>query len=136
MRALGRLRARIADTEGSPLDHALAAWIRFLARDLTEASAAELAATRAMTEVLEVIKPTGIWATRWFEDGIDEGQVKILRRQVARRFGADTVRELFASWDHLSDPDRIDAIADALIDSHTAEDFLAQVGSGAPQPGE
>ena len=42
-----------------------------------------------LKEVLEVIKPTGIWTERWYEDGVDEGMERVLQKQAARKLGPD-----------------------------------------------
>ncbi len=70
----------------------------------------------------------------WYEDGeekgIKEGRVTLLRQLVDRKFGADTVNELFGAPGRLLDQDRIDALANAVIDCDTAEELLARVGDG------
>ena len=92
-----------------------------------------------------VIKPKGKWAIRWYEDGLDEGraeghakgraegleqgiqqQQRLVRGLVARRFGADTADRVAPRLDELSDPERISAVADALLDCETAEEFIAR----------
>lgn len=93
-----------------------------------------------------MIKPAGHWASYWYEDGeekgrtqgieegrsqgIEEGRVMLLRQQVGRKFGADAVDKLFEAPDRLIDRDRIDALANAVIDCDTTEEFLARVGDG------
>ena len=89
-----------------------------------------------------MIKPTGHWASYWYEEGedkgiekgrnqgIEEGRLILLRQQINRKFGADTVRELFEAPKLSLDRDRIDTIADAVVDCNTAEELLARVGDG------
>ena len=93
---------------------------------------------------MDMIKPTGHWASYWYEDGeekgiekgrnqgIEEGRLMLLRQQVDRKFGADAVDKLFAVSDRLLDQDQIDALANAVIDCDTAEQLLARVGGGIP----
>ena len=150
IQVLGRLRDRVADNAGGALDRALAARVRLLAMDLQGDRAAHLKTARTMREVMEMIKPTGHWASYWYEDGeekgiekgrsqgieegrsqgIEEGRVMLLRQQVGRKFGADAVDRLFEAPERLLDQDRIDALANAVIDCDTAEEFLTRVGDG------
>ena len=138
IQVLGRLRDRVADNAGGALDRALAARVRLLAMDLQGDRAAHLKTARTMREVMEMIKPTGHWASYWYEDGeekgiekgIEEGRVMLLRQLVGRKFGADTVDELFEVSDRVMDRDQIDALANAVIDCDTAEELFARVGDG------
>ena len=70
----------------------------------------------------------------WLQKGIEqERQASIQReralvhRMTARRFGPDTAERLLPLLDQFTDPDDILAVADAVIESETAEDFLRQV---------
>ena len=138
IQVLGRLRDRVADNEGGALDRALAARVRVLAMDLQASRARHLEAARTMREVMEMIKPTGHWASYWYEDGeekgrtqgIEEGRVMLLRQQINRKFGSGPVRELFEDSGFPLDSARIDTLANAVVDCDTAEEFLARVGNG------
>jgi len=143
---LGRLRDRVADNDGGALDRALAARVRALAMDLQGDRAAHLEAARTMREVMQMIKPTGHWASFWYEDGeekgiekgiekgrsegIEEGRLTLLRQQINRKFGAHIVRELFDAPDLPLDRERVDTLANAVVDCDTAEELLARVGDG------
>ena len=134
----------LEERPGGALDRALAARVRSLAMDLQGARAAYLEAARTMKEVMDMIKPTGHWASYWYEDGeekgiekgrnqgIEEGRLMLLRQQVDRKFGADAVDKLFAVSDRLLGQDQIDALANAVIDCDTAEQLLARVGGRVP----
>ena len=95
----------------------------------------ELAGAMTLKEVLEVIKPTRKWAKRWYEDGVDEGreeglergQVLVLRKQAARKFGPETAEELSRVLDRLKERDRIEEVANAVLDCDTGDEFLARV---------
>ncbi|MXV96899.1 MAG: hypothetical protein F4Y07_00655 [Gemmatimonadetes bacterium] len=63
-------------------------------------------------------------------EGIEEGRLTLLRQQINRKFGADTVRELFDAPDLPLDRERVDTLADAVVDCDTAEELLARVGDG------
>jgi len=67
------------------------------------------------------------------EKGIERGRREgiereraLVRRLAVRRFGPGIAERLGPLLDGLSDPDRIAAIADAVLECHTAEDFIAR----------
>ena len=66
-----------------------------------------------------------------FQQGMDElvqrGRAQVLRRQVRRRFGEETAGKLSKLLDGLPDPDGIDRVTDALIESSTGEEFIERV---------
>ena len=156
--AVSRLQERMEGPgEGGALDRAVAAWIRSIVTDLDPALGHELRAAKTTREVMEVIKPKEKWAIRWYEDGLDEGhaeghakgraegraeaieqgirqQQRLVRGLVARRFGADAADRVAAKLDQLSDPERISAVADAVLDCETAEEFIARTVVGPTRP--
>ena len=52
---------------------------------------------------------------------------ELVKRMVTRRFGPGTAEQLGAILDHISDPEDIAPIADAVIECETAEEFLERV---------
>ena len=158
VRAVSRLQERMAGPEeGGALDRAVAAWIKSVIASLDAALGHELRAAKTTREVMEVIKPKEKWAIRWYEDGLDEGhaeghakgraegraeaieqgirqQQRLVRGLVARRFGADAADRVAAKLDQLSDPERISAVADAVLDCETAEEFIARTVVGPTRP--
>ena len=60
-----------------------------------------------------------------FRRGLDEvrqeGQVLVLRRQIARKFGEVTAEQLSEALDELTGPDNIDRVTDALLECGTGE---------------
>ena len=56
-----------------------------------------------------------------------ERERELVHRMVTRKFGPGTSEQLRAILDHISDPDDIAPIADAVIECETAEDFLERV---------
>ena len=126
-RAVSRLREWMdGREEGDALDRAVAEWLKAVVADLDPALGHELTAATTMKEVMEVIKPKGKWAVRWYEDGFDEGRTQLVRRLVARRFGADIPDRMVPLLDDFADPERIESVADAILDCETAEEFLAR----------
>lgn len=59
--------------------------------------------------------------------GRQEGQVLLLRRQIARKFGDDTARQLYELLDDLNSLDDIDSVTDALLECGTGEEFIERV---------
>ena len=133
------------DRDGA-LDRALTTWIWHLLSSLGPPGL-NLGAVTTLKEVLEVIRPTGQWAVRWYEDGLDEGreqgiqqgreqgiqqgrsqgQASVLRRQAARKFGPDAEGILTELLDGVTDPEDIDKLAHAVVDCDNAEDFVGRV---------
>ena len=58
------------------------------------------------------------------------GERELVHRLVTRRFGPGTAEPLRAILDHISDPEGIAPIADAVIECETAEEFLDRVRGG------
>ena len=142
VRAVSRLRERMdGREEGDALDRAVAEWLKAVVADLDAALGHELRAATTTKEVMEVIKPKGKWAVRWYEDGRDEEraewierQSRLLRRQVTRRFGDAAARELAEDSPPLRDPEVAEAAFEAVVDCDTAEEFFARVRGCAVPP--
>ena len=139
--ALGEWVAGEDGDEGGALDRAVAEWLKDVITDLNAALGPELDAATTTREVMEVIKPTGKWAVRWYEDGLDEGraegieqgvdrQLRLLRRLVVRKFGDDAAGRLAEGRSRLRDPEVVEAVFAAAIDCDEAGDFLAQIADG------
>ena len=61
----------------------------------------------------------------WSPDILD-GR-KVLRRQIARKFGDDTAGQLSELLDDLTGIDNIDRVTDALLECGTDEEFIERV---------
>ena len=59
--------------------------------------------------------------------GRQEGQVLVLRRQIARKFGDDTAGQLSELLDGLTGLERIDRVTDALLECGTGEEFIERM---------
>lgn len=137
VRAISHLRRWTNERRGGALDRAVAEWLKSVISGLDAGLKGELAAANTTSEVMEVIKPTGKWAVRWYEDGVDDGraqgmeqQLRLLRRLVARKFGGEVAREIVGRVEALRAPDVVGAVFDAAIDCDGTDEFLARV-SGA-----
>ncbi len=60
------------------------------------------------------------------QQGRAEGERELVYRLVTRRFGAGVAEQLIIILDSVSDLERIAAVADAVLECDTAEDFLAR----------
>ena len=59
--------------------------------------------------------------------GMRQGQLRVLRRQAARKFGEEAAKVLSELLDERSGPEGVDRVADALLESGTADEFLDRV---------
>ena len=64
------------------------------------------------------------------QQGIEVGQVRVLRHLAARKFGRQTADELARLLGRTPDGDRIDRVAGAIMDCDGADEFLARVRGG------
>lgn len=76
------------------------------------------------------------WLEKGIEQGIERGRREgierekaLVRRLAVRRFGAATASKIIPLLDQISDSERITAIADAVIEAETSEEFIARVQS-------
>ena len=147
---LAQLHDWLGDDRDGALDRALTTWTRRLLNSLG-LPGGDLEAAATLKEVLEVIKPTGQWAVRWYEDGLEDGreqgirqgrkqgiqqgrsqgQADVVRQLAVRKFGAEAAGVLTDLLDRVTDQEVIEELARALLDSDTAEDFLEQVSHAA-----
>ena len=97
-----------------------------------------------VTTLLERVRKWGEEERKqWLEEGVEqgrregvekgriEGERDLVYRLVARRFGPDTAERLGPVLDPLSDPERIVAVADAVLECQTAEEFIARARKAA-----
>ena len=61
------------------------------------------------------------------EQGWLEVERRLVERLVAEKFGPGAAENLAPVLASLSDPDRMPAIADAVLDCETAEEFAARI---------
>jgi len=68
-----------------------------------------------------------------FQQGMDalvqRGELRVLRRQVARRFGEETAGELSRLLDEPPGPEDIERVTDALVECATGDEFIHRVRS-------
>ena len=69
-----------------------------------------------------------------FRQGMDElvqkGEVRLMRRQVTRRFGEETAGRLSRLLDELPGPADVDRVTDALVECGTGDEFIERVRMG------
>lgn len=80
-----------------------------------------------MTTLLERVQKWGEEERRqWRKEGRIDGERDLVRRLVSRRYGPEAADQLVPVLEELSDPDRIAAVADAVIECETAEELIAR----------
>ena len=60
------------------------------------------------------------------EEGRLQGQARVIARQATQRFGTETAGRLSRLLAGFTDPDRLDGVADAVIDCGGGGEFLAR----------
>ncbi len=60
------------------------------------------------------------------EEGHREGRRSLLRQLALQKFGPEVVGELSNLFDRLTDPDRVEALAAAVIECDTGAEFAAR----------
>ena len=67
---------------------------------------------------------------QWLKEGVERGRIEgereLVYRLVARRFGSGALDRLVPVLDPLSDPERIAAVADAVIECETVDELIAR----------
>ena len=67
------------------------------------------------------------WEQEWFRQGREAGlagERSLLRRQAARRFGADTAEALRKLLEEVDDADRLAEIGEMIVDCATGSELL------------
>ena len=76
----------------------------------------------------DAVRQEGIEVGR--EQGVGVGQVRILSQQATRKFGRHTADELERVLGQTPDGERINRVAEAILDCDSPHDFLARVRGG------
>ena len=84
-----------------------------------------------VTTLLERVQKWGEQERQqWLKEGLERGRIDgerdLVRRLVSRRYGPEAADQLVPVLEELSDPDRIAAVADAVIECEAAEEFIAR----------
>ena len=88
-----------------------------------------------MTTLIErVQKWTEEERQQWREEGRIEGERELVYRLVSRRFGPGTAERFVPVLDPLADPECIVAVADAVLECQTAEEFIVRAREAAGTP--
>lgn len=80
---------------------------------------------RSLDELVQEAQRQGI--QQGARHGRQEGQVLLMRRQIARKFGDDTADQLYELLHDLNRMDNIDRVTDALLECGTGEEFIERV---------
>ena len=104
------------------------AWIALVLKgkiDEAEGTVEPIGKQEEQTE-MTLIDRVRKWREEDVERGRIEGERELVRRLISRRFGPATAERLVPVLDPLSDPDRISAVADAVLECEAAEEFIAR----------
>ena len=67
------------------------------------------------------------WTTKWIAQGRTEGQIAVMRRQVARMFGPETADRLTERLAEISDPERLGEVGEWILECNRGDELLARV---------
>ena len=67
------------------------------------------------------------WTTKWIAQGRTEGQIAVMRRLAARKFGPETADRLAERLTKVEDPERVVEVGEWLLDCGSGEELLARV---------
>ena len=93
---------------------------------------------------MTLVERVGQWEDEWtrqgfeqgvekgLEQGVEKGKREQLRHLTEVRFGTETAERLFASVLRENDPQRLDAIAEAVVRCKTGEELLREVALVGP----
>ena len=137
---LARVAGHLADLVRGPdrdeLRRTFQDWLRVLFERMQRESGEESPAPPELT--LEEMKMTleervARWPEEWKQRGVEQGirqglahQRDLVLRQAEARFGARTAERLSASLQREEDPQRLDAIALAVVQCETGDELLRQ----------
>lgn len=84
-----------------------------------------------VTTLLERVQEWGEQERQqWLKEGLERGRIDgerdLVRRLVSRRYGPEAADQLVPVLDPLSDPDRISAVAEAVLECEAAEEVIAR----------
>ena len=78
------------------------------------------------------------WLEKGRREGVERGRIEgereLVYRLVTRRFGPGAVEQLAPALEQVSDPERIAAVADAVLECQTAEEFIVRAREAAGTP--
>ena len=127
VRLLAELLSRPSREE---LRRAFADWLRVLWR--RRRSADELVSPPPDLTLEEVKMTLEERVARWSEPWVEQGRREVLRRQAEVRFGAATAERLSALMEREDDPQRLDALAVAVVRCETGDELLRQASNATP----
>ena len=125
--ALAELR-RIADESSSDYDHLMAECVGEMLVLTKRITRAQLREVRTMAQVDTTYQRSlAEFGQKRFRQGRDEGQAVMLGQLVRQKFGPEVARELSLLLGREPDSSGLSLAAKALLESTTAEEFLARL---------
>ena len=129
-------KARELMPEPGPVSRALATWVRSALID-DGAKEEDMENVRELADLEPVVH--SFWGAERLaarREGREEGRAATLVRLARRKFGAETADRLASLLADVSESERVDEIADLIIDCASGDDLLAQAASkGRPANG-
>ena len=122
------LRLRVAELGNASLDAFVVERLETLLELRDYLKHLRLGGARTMDELTERFQ-RGLeeLVQKGARQGRQQGQTMVLRRQIAHRFGEETVGRLANQLEELSGPEGIDRVTDALIECGTGDEFIERV---------
>ena len=131
MRAeLQELHRVVRDCDDADLDRFLTRTVKAMLRSKGMASEELEEATTMQTVVTAFERSLDEIRQEGRKQGIELGQVRVLRQLAARKFGSAVADELVRLLGRAPDPERVARATEALLDCDTADDFVKRVRAG------
>ena len=124
---LGALDGWLSESGNAALRRAVGEWIRQVYAPRRPAAATTTAKenrTEAQTMLRERVQE---WMAEKWAQGHAEGQLELMRRQAARKFGGETAQRLAERLEPAPDVERLAEIGEWLIECESGEALLARL---------
>ena len=125
--ALGALDAWLSESGNEALRRALGEWMRQVyapGRSTVAAWPDSENRTEAQSMLRERVKE---WNRQLLEEGRAEGQLELMRRMAARKFGGETAERLAERLEAVHDPERLAEIGEWLFECASGEELLERL---------
>ena len=127
------LREWLGATGREELKRAFADWLWVLGRRLARGGGEPPAPPNLTLEEATMTLEERVisWREPWIRHGMEQGVRGLLRRQAKARFGAETAERLIALLAREDDPQRLEAIGEAIVRCETGDELLRRAAPNA-----